>query len=249
MNPRQFTGLLVLIITGIGAVVVFFLVYLYVEDVRSEVGPTATVLELTEPVEALEPIPLEAVSEMEVPQRWIPDGALTHPDQLAGLVAASAYEPGVTLQSGMLVAPPGLEPGYREVAIMVDAETGVAGQVRPGDRVDIIATIAGDEGIPQRAEMWVTDALILQVGVPVDVEDEDAAGNFVSTTAIPVTFALDAQESLRLAYGESFSVKLRLALRGAGDEAEIPEDSSVYTDPLALLEGTDDNGGNDEEEG
>ena len=76
----------------------------------------------------------------------------------------------------MLVDPPGLETGYREVAILVDAETGVAGKVRSGDRVDIIATTAGDEGVPDRAEVWVSNALVLEVGLPTASEDTDLDG-------------------------------------------------------------------------
>lgn len=252
MNPRQYTGLAVLLLTGLCAVAVFVLVFLYVDDVRSEVGPTATVYELDQPVSALASVPSEALREVEVPERWIPEDAIRHPDQMAGLVAAADYEPGTLLQAGMLELPPVLEPGFREVAIMVDAETGVAGKVFPGDRVDIIATIAGNDdlGIPPRAEVWVSDALVLEIGALTEVDDEDAVGNFTTTAAVPVTFALNAEETLRLAYGESFSVKLRLALRPAGDDAEVPEEFQVYVDALAEdARGNDDSNGDGDNDG
>lgn len=133
------------------------------------------------------------------------------------------------LQAGMLVPPPGLEAGYREVAILVDAETGVAGKVRPGDRVDIIATTAGDdETVPDRAEVWVANALVLEVGLPTATEDADDNGNFTQQQGVPVTFALPVDEALRLAYAESFSEKLRLALRGRGDEAALERAETVF---------------------
>ena len=44
----------------------------------------------------------------------------------------------------MLVAPPELAPGQREVAILVDAETGVAGKIGPDSVVDIVGTFEGD---------------------------------------------------------------------------------------------------------
>lgn len=247
MNPRQYTGLAVLLLTGLAAVAVFVLVFLYVDDVRSEVGPTATVYELDQPVAALESVSSEAFREIEVPERWIPEDAIRHPDQMAGLVAAADYEPGTLLQAGMLEPPPVLEPGFREVAIMVDAETGVAGKVFPGDHVDIIATIEGNEdlGIPPRAEVWVSDAMVLEIGALTEVEDEDAVGNFTTTEAVPVTFALNAEDTLRLAYGESFSVKLRLALRPAGDDVEVPEEFQVYVDSLTEEARGADDGDND----
>jgi len=45
--------------------------------------------------------------------------------ETSGLVTAGTYHKGDMLQSGMLESPPGLQSGYREVAIIVDAETGV----------------------------------------------------------------------------------------------------------------------------
>ena len=76
--------------------------------------------------------------------------------------------------------------------------------------------------------MWVSNALVLEVGVPQDVSGDDAGGNFTTTQGVPVTFALTAADSLRLAYVESFSVKLRLALRGDGDSQVLPDDELVF---------------------
>jgi pilus assembly protein CpaB len=121
-----------------------------------------------------------------------------------------------------------VQPGFREVAIMVDAETGVAGKVSPGDHVDIIATIAGSEDVPARSELWVSNALVLEVGLPRDTDGESSDGGFTSGTGVPVTFALSTEDSLRLAYVESFSVKLRLALRGAGDDESTPDAGRVF---------------------
>jgi pilus assembly protein CpaB len=43
-----------------------------------------------------------------------------------------------------------------------------------------------------------------------------------------VTFALTTDDALTLAYVESFSVKMRLALRGAGDEETLPDSGRVF---------------------
>ena len=45
----------------------------------------------------------------------------------------------------MLIAPPQLAPGQRELAILVDAETGVAGKIGPDSIVDVIATYPGGD--------------------------------------------------------------------------------------------------------
>ena len=68
----------------------------------------------------------------------------------------------------MLGSPPELATGEREIAILVDAETGVAGKISPGSIVDIVATFAGDEqqGIKAESNVVVPGARIIDVGQP-----------------------------------------------------------------------------------
>lgn len=146
-------------------------------------------------------------------------------EEADGLVAATAYEEGSMLQDGMLIERPGVQPGFREVAILVDAETGVAGKVEPGDHVDIIATMGGTGDAKPVSRVWVSNVLVLEVGLPRTVEDSD---NLETSSGLPVTFALSTEDALTLAYVESFSVKMRLALRGAGDEDMLPAEQRVY---------------------
>ena len=49
----------------------------------------------------------------------------------------------------MLAAPPEINEGEREVAILVDASTGVAGKIEPGSDVDVIASYAAESGDPE----------------------------------------------------------------------------------------------------
>lgn len=225
MNPRQRRGVLLLVVTSLCAVAVFIGVLVYVGSVSSQVGPMVTVVRLTGAVEALQPVDPGVLEVVEVPERWAPETALRSVDEATGLVAATAYEEGTLVQSGMLIPRAGLQPGFREVAIIVDAETGVAGKVGPGDHVDIIATLAATETEPARSELWVANALVLDVGLPHETEDESGLG---SGAGLPVTFALSTEDSLRLAYIESFSEKLRLALRGTGDDQLLPPEQRVF---------------------
>lgn len=229
MNPRQRRGALLLIVTVLGAIGVFFAVLSFVSDVNSKVGRVTEVQQLARDVKALEPIEPDMLTTVELPERWIPEGAIRSANDVVGLVAATDYFEGATLQDGMMIPRPGIQPGFREVAIVVDAETGVAGKVSPGDHVDIIATIEGDDYTPNRAELWASNVLVLDVGLTQDIEETDTAGNFSRGTGVPVTFALEAPDAVRLAYIESFSVKLRLALRGAGDTEGISDQDSVFT--------------------
>lgn len=237
MNPRQRRGILLLLATAVGAVMVFLAIAAYTRSVSTQVGPLTSIVRLTEPVTELQVLTPEMVELAEVPERWVSASAMTSLQDIEGMVAAATYDSGVTLQTGMLRQPPGLQPGYREVAIMVDAETGVAGKVTPGTRVDIIATTIDEATERQSSEIWVSNALVIEVGVPRAVEDEDTQGNFTEGEGVPVTFALASADALRLAYAESFAVKLRLALRGAGDLEQLPSDQSVYDQDMPVLSG------------
>ncbi|GAA4704719.1 pilus assembly protein CpaB [Promicromonospora umidemergens] len=225
MNPRQRRGTFFLVVTSILAVAVFVGVLSYVRTVSSQVGPVVTVLQLNRSVDALESIDESMLDEVEMPERWVPETAVRDAEDADGLVAATAYEEGSMLQGGMLIERPGVQPGFREVAILVDAETGVAGKVEPGDHVDIIATMGGGAGAKAVSRVWVSNVLVLEVGLPQDVEDPDG---LATTSGLPVTFALSTEDALTLAYVESFSVKMRLALRGAGDEDMLPAEQRVY---------------------
>ncbi|MDQ0372978.1 Flp pilus assembly protein CpaB [Cellulomonas humilata] len=228
MNPRQRRGAVLLVVTALGAIAVFLAVVVFVGNVSSQVGPMTQALQLKQGVTAYQPIEPDMFEEVEMPERWVPPTAVQNVAETAGLVAATDLPEGSVLLDGMLIPRPGVQPGFREVAIVVDAETGVAGKVRPGDHVDIIATTGGEEDVPERAEVWVSNALVLEVGLPSDVSTSDDAGNYGTTQGVPVTFALSSADSLRLAYAESFSTKLRLALRGDGDDEILPDDELVF---------------------
>lgn len=215
--------------TVIGALVTFAAVFSYVSSVASQVGPMTRVLQLSTDVAELQQITAENVTEVEIPERWAPETAIRSMEDLEGMVASGTYAAGSIVQTGMLESPPGLAQGYREVAIVVDAETGVAGKVKSGDHVDILATVKNEGTGEQTSQVIIENALVIEVGVVVTTEEEDASGNFQEGERVPVTFALSAEEALQLTYAESFAVKVRLALRGEGDDAA--SGTSIYTFP------------------
>ncbi|WP_243118344.1 Flp pilus assembly protein CpaB [Actinomyces wuliandei] len=221
MNPRQRRGVLLILATVLGALVTFVVVLNYVQSVSSQVGPVTTVLELSGDVNELQEVTAEDVTAVEVPRRWAPDDALHDLSELQGKVAASSYSQGAVLQASMLQDPPQLTEGYREVTIMVDAETGVAGKITSGARVDVVTTLEDPTTEQRTAEVIIQNALVTDVGVATTVEDESDSGDFSESEAVPVTFALTPDDSLKLAYGESFSTKLRLLLRREGDDSLV----------------------------
>src|SRR4051812_4792658 len=145
MNPRQRRAVLLLALAFAGLLGVFALVANYVADVNTQVGPKVSVLELTKPVEANQVVDDDMVIDKLIPKRWAPKSALTDRTQLTGYVAGTKLSANSILEEGMLVTPPEIRPGEREVAILVDASTGVAGKITANRLVDVVAAYPADD--------------------------------------------------------------------------------------------------------
>ena len=231
MNPRQRKGVLLLIVAAVGAIAVFVTVSSYVADIREQVTPTTTALRLTRDVQPQANITRDTYRAVEIPRRWAPRGALLRESDLTGQVAASELTRGAFLQTGMVEPEPQLAPGQRELAILVDAETGVAGKVGPGAIVDITATFGGDDRrqAPE-SQIVVNNARVIEVGRP-RIEGGDPRGSqqVDPTQVVPITFALSIRETLIVTYAESFAEEVRLALARKGDDTRVPRAARRFT--------------------
>lgn len=217
MNPRQRQGLLLVIIAAIGLIAVFVLIADYTSSVSKQVGPKIQVVTLASALSPYEPVSPNMLSEMSVPQKWAPPNAVTDPGPLVGLISHVSLPAGTVLEQGMLTQASTLTPGHREIAIMVDAETGVAGQVAPGDLVDIVATFQRSGSNGGYAEVVVPNATVLYVG---QLTGGDGSGE------VPVTFSLTPEDVLKVSYAESFAQKVRLSKVAPG-----PTSTSATSDP------------------
>lgn len=216
-----------MVVAVVGAAAVFAMVADYVADVRSQVEPMAPAMVLAEDLPAHQPLDPGMVRTVERPERWVPEHAVATPAELTGLTSSSPLPAGTLLQDGMLEPPPEIADGQREIAILVDAETGVGGKVRPGSQVDVVAAFQeGQEGCPE-ATYVVEDAQIVEVGSETVAEGQ----GFAQGEVVPITFALSTVESLRVAYIESFASSVRLALRSPLDDEPLPPEERTY-DPL-----------------
>jgi Flp pilus assembly protein CpaB len=231
VNPRQRRGVLLISLAAICAVVVFVAVSNYLRDVRSQLGPMLTVVATSTELAAYTPIEHEHLVTAEVPERWAPPNTFRDPDELLGLVTAADVPSGTLMTSGLIRERPAVEPGQREIAILIDAETGVAGKLRTGDVVDIFATFAGsdDLGIAPSSRIVVQRAQILEVGSLVSDEDE---ASFNVTTKVPITFLLSIQDARTLTYVESFATHIRLALRSPLDDTLLDDGQTIYAPGL-----------------
>lgn len=112
---------------------------------------------------------------------------------------------------------------------MIDAATGVAGKIRPNDKVNIYATFEGEqEGEVSRSELIVSNAKVLDLGELTPLEPRKDDRNQASE-AVPITFALNTADTQRVAYAESFAQHVRLALIAPGSDAVVSPDERTYT--------------------
>lgn len=232
MNARQRRGVLLLSISALCALGVFAGVLTLVRNVQSKVGPETTAYELTRDIPAYAPLGADQLHKVSIPKRWLPDTAVTDLGALRGKVAGNALHKGALLQTGMMADRPELKPGQQEIAIMIDAATGVAGKIHPGDRVNIYATFSGDrtgeKSQSAQAKVIVTDARVIDVGKLTPFSKDADQRRSTDREGVPITFALDTLDAQRVAYAESFAEHVRLALVAPGSKP-IPDDHRTYT--------------------
>lgn len=229
MNSRQRRGVVLLVVSVLCAVAAFVGVLAVVSDARSQVGPKVTAYELSADVPAYQALTSAKVHQIRMPKRWLPDTAVRDLGELQGKIAAVPLHKGSLLQTDMVAAKPELGPGQMEIAIMIDAETGVAGKITPGARVNIFATFAAKKDTdPDLSKIIVSGAQVIDVGT-IKAFDKSENAQRLSEQGVPITFALDAEDAQRVAFAESFARHVRLALVAPGDTSSPSESDRSYT--------------------
>ncbi|NYV78831.1 Flp pilus assembly protein CpaB [Streptomyces sp. UH6] len=230
MNSRQRRGVLLLVLSAIAALVAFAGVLAVVRDVNSKVGPEVTAYRLkadVAPYQELDPGQFEKIS---MPERWLSGTAVTDLSEIRGKIAVTQLRKGSLLQSDMVVDRPELRRGEQEIAIMIDASTGVAGKITAGARVNIFATFEGEERGQDQSRLIVQNARVIDVGKLTALQpDGSGANRRTATEAVPITFALSTDDAQRVAYAESFAEHVRLALVAGGDDGAVPPADRTYT--------------------
>lgn len=219
MNPRQRRGVVLLVLGGAGAVLVFVAIASYVAQVQASLPTMARVYRLADKVPAFNEVTIGILEEVEIPEEAAPPSAVLSEGELEGVVAATDLAPGSILQNDMLVPAAGIRSGQREIAILVSAETGVAGRITPGSQVDIFATFEKDVDT-RCAGLLIPRAQVVAVGVAKAQAVPGRAGDILQEEVLPVTFALSPESSRKLVYAESFANEVRLALRPPGGPRE-----------------------------
>ena len=166
---------------------------------------------------------------VEWPSAHVPNGAFLNANALDGRVLRRPIAAGEPLLESALFeagAEGGLaaviEPNRRAVSVKVDSVIGVAGFVKPGARVDILATV---RRIDQQKPIPFSKVILQDVRVlAVDQQLEEARDGDPEVVNV-VTVEVEPSEAEHLIYA-AHEGKLQLALRTPGDD-ELVETKSV----------------------
>ncbi|MFB4422285.1 Flp pilus assembly protein CpaB [Streptomyces sp. QL37] len=229
MNSRQRRGVILLLLSVLCAFGAFAGVLSVISDVNSKVGPEVDAYRLKSDVAPYTALSAGQFEKVSMPKRWLSDNAVTDIAEVDGKIAVTELQEGSLMQSDMMVRSPELRPGEQEIAIMIDAATGVAGKIRPNDKVNIYATFAGEQdGEVSQSKVIVSNAKVLDVGELTALEPKKDDRN-QATEAVPITFALNTLDTQRVAYAESFAQHVRLALIAPGSDGTIRPGDRTYT--------------------
>jgi len=229
MNSRQRRGVILLLLSVLCALGAFAGVLSVVDDVKSKVGPEVTAYQVKSDVAPYTALSAGQFEKISMPKRWLSDNAVTDLSAIRGKIAVTTLRAGSLLQDDMVVDQPALRPGEQEVAIMIDAATGVAGKITAGASVNVYATFEGARDTdPDVSKIIVTNARVLDVGKIEALSpdrDDRATG---PTQAVPITFALSTLDAQRITYAESFAKRVRLALVAPGTDTAVPQKDRTY---------------------
>ncbi|GHB33281.1 Flp pilus assembly protein CpaB [Streptomyces chryseus] len=230
MNSRQRRGVILLLLSVLCAFGAFAGVLSVISDVNSKVGPEVSAYRLKSDVAPYKQLDFGQFERISMPKRWLSANAVTDIAEVRGKIAVTQLQKGSLLQSDMIVKKPELGSGEQEIAIMIDAATGVAGKINPGSRVNIFATFEGeDEGQPDKSQVIVSGARVLDVGKITALEPGNNDRSRRAKDAVPITFALNTLDAQRVAYAESFAEHVRLALVADGSDTTISPRDREYT--------------------
>lgn len=233
-----------------------FAIYRYVDGLRDQAYEGAELVEvfvaqgiIPSGASAQAAIDQGFIQRSEVPRESRPDGAITALDQIQGLVALDRILPGDVIQRARFgdpatAAATGFEiPEDRQaISFQVGIPPGVAGFIRVGDRISVIAHIAvpepGDQVIGPdgtlvpaddaalaevRSQFLMQDIEVLAVGRRVVVEQEGQQQDQIQQTeAILLTVAVTGDQAEQLVFGQAEG-SLYLTLLPEGFEPEETE--------------------------
>ncbi len=210
----------------VGCAVGLFAIKLVVDVVQKaqgkQGGNLASVVVASREIAAYEAIQPEMLRTVQISKESMLEGAFAQPAEVEGRVPVVTVYKGMTLVENMLT-PPGTIPGitavipegYRAVSVKVDEETGGAGFIKPGHRVDVATVMNVKRG--NRTET-VSRVILQNVQVVAAGQQLTASEGAEATLSRSITLAVKAEDVSKLHLSATRG-KIRLAIRNNTDAA------------------------------
>lgn len=232
----------VLLLAALLGLITSGLIYLYMQPVNAAkeraLAPVVVATQEILPRTIVEP---GMVMTRRIPIREAPKNAYFDLEEVVGKVALTkipADSPITVADVGAKGASLGLAfvipPSMRAVTVAVDPVIGVAGFLKPGDHVDVVATF-GRGNREAVAKTVLQDVQLLALGSQIEKENVREGSGKASAGKDTATLLVTPAEAERLVLAENEG-KLRLVLRAVGDILRV--DSKGATS-RAVTGGTD----------
>ena len=202
-------------------------IYLYLEDARAGLAETdmVTVIVARQDIPARTPVAAAMLDSRAIPADYKHRLELTRQADVVGKITLVPIAAGQSILSSLLVEPGETGEGLayaipesmKAMTISIDQVSGVAGMLRPGDRVDVITLIPlGESNAQPYSVAALQDIGVLAVGRVL----EEKPGTDVQQLqeASTVTLAVTLEESLRLKMAAEVG-KISLLLRSPLDDS------------------------------
>jgi pilus assembly protein CpaB len=234
-NRRGFIFLALAVLLGLGAVYVAREVTSKTPAAHAEGVPTRQVVVARTDVGTASALESTALTLVDWPANLVPTGALFALSSAEGRVTRRPLVAGEPVLESALFEK-GAEGGlpaviaaeHRAVSVKVDSVIGVAGFVKPGARVDVLATV---RRVDQRNSLPYSKVILQDVKVlAIDQKLEEARDGEAQLVSV-VTLEVKPDAAQKLIYS-AHEGRLQLALRTPGDDQLVELASTGVRDVL-----------------
>ena len=160
------------------------------------------------------------------PRSTVPKQAYTDPEKLTGRVNTSALVAQLPVLENMLAPPgtaPGLPalvpPGYQAMTVKVDEFAGVGGFLKPGDKVDVVATFSVKR-TEAGSDETVTRTILRDISVCAVGQEVEADENNKPMVVRSVTLLVKPQQAQKLSLASTRGT-ISLALRSGQGHSSV----------------------------
>lgn len=235
-----------------------FLLYSWIQEknkqVTEEFGKRKMVVVAKADINEMYPLDETLVEVISIPEAYVAPQALTDPSELRGYIALTPIVKGEQILKTKISQPGALtglsyqvSPGKRAITIPIDAMRGVAKLLKPGDRVDLIASVTSGSGQNQKKEIkaLMQNVIILATGtnvqnsIPADYELDKSGKNFLiksltkNTNFDSITIEASPAEAQKLIYILANNPQdLFMTLRNPSDTGPVGKMTTTLDDVL-----------------